>query len=124
MRDREIQTVTFGDFRYLQYQRWMNGEDTGEKYWAVEELPRQDGKLNLTRWSDGFGKRTWHEDVYEPRRYPLHIEHTTWPNLAWAQLAAVAATTADPKDHGKYLQDIAYAAKLLDLPWPGENSEE
>lgn len=115
MEKRELQTHNFVDFRFTEWAAVMNGQETGERFWKIEEIPRVDGKLKPVRFSDGSGRQTWHES-YDDRRFPEYIEDMRWPNLAWAQLAAVAAVTAGSKGLSEYLSGISYAAKILDLP--------
>lgn len=116
MEKRELQTHNFVDFRFTEWAAVMNGQETGERFWKIEEIPMVDGKLmNQVRFSDGTWGRIWFEE-YDDRRFPEYIEGMRWPDLAWAQLAAVAAVTAGSKGLSEYLSGISYAAKILDLP--------
>lgn len=116
MHDYELETMIVGEFRYRRCERNMNGAATGEQYWQIEEVPRKDGEPQVIRWAGKYGYQQWRNN-YAPRRYPEFIEQITWPDLPTAQLAAVAAMGInDDTGMRGYMDNVRYAAKILDLP--------
>jgi hypothetical protein len=121
MRDIELETVVVGDFRYRRCERVMNRSRTGETYWMIAEVPRIDGLPHTVRQVGSYGDQVWREE-YDSRRYPRFVEQIQWPDLATAQLAAVAATGITEEGMGEYITNVQYAARVMRLPeTPKEN---